>query len=221
MTTTGKGYKGFGMEGAVASWYAKNTAKDTRRFVTAAETLVANCPKGAPVLEIAPGPGYLAIELARRGFRVTGLDISRSFVEIATANARAAGVQAEFRLGNASEAPFADASFEAVVTMAAFKNFSDPVGALNEMHRVLRPGGQAWIYDLRREAGVDEVDGEVRGIRLGAWNAAITRLTFRWILLPRAYSRMDMERMARESQFGGCEIRPAGIGFEARLRKRA
>lgn len=217
MTTTSKGCKGISMEGPIATWYAKNTAKSTHRFESTAARISKACRAGSEILEVAPGPGYLAIELARMGFRVTGLDISRSFVEIAAANARAAGVDAQFRLGNASEMPFADSSFDAAVTMAAFKNFSDPVGALNEMYRVLRPGGQAWVYDLRREASLEEVDREVRGMHLSGINAAVTRLTFRWMLLPRAYSLAEIERMSRESRFGGCEVRCDGIGFEARL----
>jgi 2-polyprenyl-3-methyl-5-hydroxy-6-metoxy-1,4-benzoquinol methylase len=48
--------------------------------------------KGSAVLEVAPGPGYLSIELARRGFIVTGIDISPDFVEISKRNARETGV---------------------------------------------------------------------------------------------------------------------------------
>src|ERR1700731_2616203 len=82
-------------------------------------------------LEVAPGPGFFAIELAKLGdFKITGLDVSRTLVEIATQNARNAGVKIDFRLGNAAAMPFAAASFDMTYCAAAFKNFSEPVKAL-------------------------------------------------------------------------------------------
>ena len=92
-------------------------------------------------LEVAPGPGYLAVEMARTGrVLVTGLDVSRTFVQIAEQNAREAGVSVDFRQGDAAAMPFADDSFDLVVCQAAFKNFTLPQTAIAEMHRVLRPG---------------------------------------------------------------------------------
>src|SRR5262245_33821234 len=141
-----KPYKGIGMEGMLATWYAKNTAKSIDDFRALAKRIAAQLSPGNAVLEIAPGPGYLAIELARLGsYEVTGVDISHSFVRIATANAARAGAQVTFRHGDAAGLPFAADAFDFIVCRAAFKNFSDPVGALREMHRVLRPGGRTLI----------------------------------------------------------------------------
>lgn len=143
MVTTAKPYKGLAMEGIIATWYANNTKGDIRGYQTCAQSVVDRLAPGSRVLEVAPGPGYLAIEIAKRGnYRVVGLDISHSFVRIASENARREGVAIEFRHGNASQMPFADDSFDFVVCRAAFKNFSDPVGALDEIHRVLKPGGR-------------------------------------------------------------------------------
>jgi len=65
------------------------------------------------VLEVAPGPGFFAIELAKLGdFKITGLDLSRTFVEIAMENAGNAGAKIDFRLGNSSAMPFASESFD-------------------------------------------------------------------------------------------------------------
>ena len=157
-----KGYKGFSMEGPIARWYARITAKDLAEFRRLAGTLAGRLGAGGAVLEVAPGPGYLAIELAKLGpCRVTGLDISRSFVRIAGENARRAGVSVEFRHGNAAAMPFDPDSFDFLVCRAAFKNFSEPVKALDEMHRVLRPGGEALIIDLRSDVRRDEIDAHV------------------------------------------------------------
>lgn len=220
MTMTPKGYKGLAMEGPIATWYAKNTARDRRRFVKVAQLVAHRVAPESRVLEVAPGPGFCAIEIAESGHdRVTGLDISASFVRIARANAQEAGVAVDFRHGNASQMPFPDASFDFVVCTAAFKNFSDPVGALNEIYRVLTPAGQASIFDLRKDASRDEIATEVRDMRLSAINALLTHWTFRFVLLKRAYTRAALETMVAASRFGACEITTDGIAFELRLAK--
>src|SRR5262249_43431781 len=98
--------------------------------------------------------------------------------------------------------PFDDASFEFIVCVAAFKNFSDPVGAIDDMHRVLRPGGQASIFDLRKDASQEDIETEVRRMHVSALNALLTRWTFRFVLLKRAYTRGQLERMVAQSRFG-------------------
>ena len=217
--TTAKAYRGVGMEGAIASWYARNTGRDLSRFKKTAQLLAERARPGSEVLEVAPGPGYLAIELAKRGYTVSALDISKSFVKIARENAVQAGVRVDVRHGNAAAMPFDDASFDVVVCVAAFKNFTDPIGALNEMHRVLRPGGQASIFDLRKDATGEEIAAEVRRMQLSSWNARLTRWTFQFVLLKRAYTRDQLERMASQSRFSRWDVASDGIGFELRLTK--
>src|SRR5439155_17810767 len=102
-----KGYKGIGMEGPVARWYAKNTAKALCEFQQCAHEIARHLPDGSRVLEVAPGPGYLAIELAKLGrYQISGLDISRSFVEIAREKARAAAVEVDFQQGDVAHVPY-------------------------------------------------------------------------------------------------------------------
>ena len=217
--TRQKAYKGVPMEGVIATWYAKNTSRDLHRFKEAARTVVERVPPGGRVLEIAPGPGYLAIEIAKAGRQVDALDISQSFVRMTRENANKVGVVVDVRHGNASEMPYAEALFDFVVCMAAFKNFSDPIGALNEIYRVLKPGGQASIYDLRKDTSLEDIDREVRLMQLSLWNTLLTRSIFRYGLLKAAYTREQLERMASESSFGGCEISTRGIGLELELTK--
>src|SRR5262249_61918754 len=105
------------MEGMTARWYARQrgTPSQIAVFREQAAQLTAGLPDGADVLEVAPGPGYLAIEMARRGhFRVIGLDISRTMVEIARENAAAAGVAVDFSRGDATAMQFADGSFDLI-----------------------------------------------------------------------------------------------------------
>jgi ubiquinone/menaquinone biosynthesis C-methylase UbiE len=217
-----KGYKGIGMEGRIADWYARNTARDMPDFAALAQRVTAALPTGSDILEVAPGPGYLAIEIARRGpYQVVGLDISHTFVEIAARNAREANVEIDFRQGNASAMPFPESTFDLILCRAAFKNFSQPVTALNEMHRVLKPGGQAFIVDLRKDASMDDINAYIKQSDLGWANAVIYKVTFRYLLLPRAYSRQQFLDMASKSAFAGARIAASGIGFEVTLQKGA
>ena len=217
MTT--KAYKGLPMEGVIARWYARNTGRYMARFTEAARLVAGRVRPGGAVLEVAPGPGYLSIEIAKRGYVVTALDISKSFVRIARENAAREGVDVDVRLGNAAAMPFAIASFDFVVCMAAFKNFSDPIAAINEMHRVLKPGGEALIIDLRKDASLRDIADEVRNMELSAWNALVTRFIFRHGLLRAAYTADQLADMATKSAFSGGEVTPRGIGFELRLTK--
>ena len=220
MAVTHKPYKGLPMEGIIATWYAKNTANDVRGTRKLASSLADRLKPGARVLEVAPGPGYLAIEIAKMGdYRVTGLDISHSFVRISAENARKAGVSVDFRHGDAAHMPFPDESFDFVVCRAAFKNFSDPVGALNEIHRVLMAGGQASIIDLRKDASLADIDVEVAGMHMSALNAKLTKWTFRSMLLKNAYTREAIDAMVSQSRFARGEVLQDGIGFELRLAK--
>lgn len=215
-----KGYKGLGMEGRVAKWYAQNTREEMDEFKALAMRMSANLPAGASVLEVAPGPGYLSIELTKMGkYRIIGLDISKTFVELAQKNARKEGLDVDFRQGNASHMPFADDSFDLIVCRAAFKNFSEPVAALQEMRRVLRPGGKALVIDLRRDAPKEAIDEYVDKMNIGAVNAVVTKLTFRLMLLKRAYMRDEFERFIAKSGFEKSDIQETPIGFEITLLK--
>ena len=219
MKTT-KAYKGFPMEGMVANWYAKITLKDLQRHKLMAEELVRKIPAGSDVLEIAPGPGYFCIELARLGhYQIAGLDISNSFVEMARKNAIEAGFKIDFQQGNASDMPFEDESFDFTFCQAAFKNFSEPVKAIAEMYRVLKPGGTAVIVDLRRDASPADIDREIKGMGVGRINEMMVRWTFNQMLLKSAYSVADMKSMIAQTAFGKGRIDVNGVGFHAWLKK--
>ena len=221
MEVAKKPYRGVSMEGGIATWYAKNTKKDYREFERLASELAKDLAPGSRVLEIAPGPGYLSVELAKRGqFKITGLDISETFVRLASQLARREGVSARFVHGSASDIPFEDGLFDLIVCRAAFKNFSEPLKALNEMHRVLKPGGRAVIIDLRKDSSWEEVVSYVDGLHLNAIDTWITKWTFKLMLLKRAYTEGAMKALIDESDFKGGEIRITELGMEVKLVRR-
>jgi ubiquinone/menaquinone biosynthesis C-methylase UbiE len=219
-SATQKAYIGMGMEGSIARWYEKTTRRDMEEFRKLAGRLSGLLPAGGCVLEVAPGPGFLSVELARTGkFRVTGLDISKTFVELARKNAAAAGVSATFREGNAAQMPFPDGTFDLLVCRAAFKNFSEPVKALEEMRRVLRPGGRGLIIDLRRDVSMKDIQRYIDGLGVGFFSRLMTSFTFRFMLLKRAYTIPAFEKLLTRVGFAKTEIHANNIGMEIWMEK--
>jgi ubiquinone/menaquinone biosynthesis C-methylase UbiE len=213
-------FKGWGMEGAAAKWYAALTKKSLADFKALARHTAEQILPQSSVLEVAPGPGYFAIELAKLGdYQITGLDISKTFVEIARANAEKANVRIDFRRGNASGMPFDNDKFDFLLCRAAFKNFSEPKRALEEMHRVLRPGGQALIIDLRRDASKESINQAINDMNLSTINGIITKLTFRFMLLKRAYTKGEFEELISQTKFRNVEIQENLIGLDILLSK--
>lgn len=96
------------------------------------------------VLDVACGTGDMVVELLKHGCTVTGIDLSDEMLAIA----RQKATSAIFQLGNAEALPFPDASFDAVACAFGVRNFVHLEQGLNEMLRVLKPGGQLVILEL-------------------------------------------------------------------------
>jgi ubiquinone/menaquinone biosynthesis C-methylase UbiE len=208
------------MEGMVARWYAANTGRSLADFTQLARRVAPLIPSAASVLEVAPGPGYFCVELARLGpYRIVGLDISHTFVEIGRRNAAAAGVRVDFQQGNAASMPFASEAFDFLVCRAAFKNFAQPVRALEEMRRVLKPGGQGLIIDLRRDASTQDINRYVDAMGLSAANKVLTKLTFHLMLRRSAYTKQHFQEMLAAVGFSRVAIREEDIGLEVLMTK--
>jgi ubiquinone/menaquinone biosynthesis C-methylase UbiE len=217
---TSKPYIGMGMEGFFARWYAKSTWHDLPDFRREADKIAKQLRPDADFLEVAPGPGYFSIELAKLGsFHITGLDISHTCVQIARENAREQAVSIDFRQGNASAMPFESSMFDFIFCRAAFKNFSQPIEAINEMHRVLRPGGRALIFDLRKDVSHEDIDAYFKNSGRSLFDSFLTKLAFSTFLVKRAYMREDFQKMAATSRFGQCRISIVSIGLEVCFEK--
>src|SRR6476661_4587016 len=106
---------------------------------------------GSEVLEVGSGSGGPAVYIAaERGCRLTGVDINEHGVRNAGALARARGVDHRVRFEAVDAGrplPFADASFDAVISNDAMCHIADRPAALRDWHRVLRPGGRALFTD--------------------------------------------------------------------------
>jgi demethylmenaquinone methyltransferase / 2-methoxy-6-polyprenyl-1,4-benzoquinol methylase len=99
---------------------------------------------GSTALDVATGTGDLAIELARRGAEVTGMDFAPAMLELA--RAKAPGLT--FEEGDALELHHPDGSFDAVTVGFGARNFSDLDRGLCEMTRVAKPGGRVVVLEI-------------------------------------------------------------------------
>lgn len=96
---------------------------------------------GARVLDAGCGTGVVAITAARRGARVTGLDLTPELLERALENARVAGLEIEWHQGDVEQLPFEDRTFDFVLSQFGHMFAPRPEVAVAEMLRVLKPGG--------------------------------------------------------------------------------
>jgi ubiquinone/menaquinone biosynthesis C-methylase UbiE len=106
-------------------------------------------------LEVGPGPGYLGLEWLKhtRDTTLRGLDISEDMIAIAERNAREYGLteRVKYVKGDASKMPFESEYFDAVFSNGSLHEWAKPEEILNEIGRVLKPGGLYCISDLRRD----------------------------------------------------------------------
>ena len=119
----------------------------------------------------------------------------------------------------ATEAADWSNSFDFLLCRAAFKNFADPVGALQEMSRVLRPGGRGLIIDLKRDASPDEVSRQVDGMGLSTMKRILTKLAFKTMLIKSAYTKQEFQQMLAQAQFSKTCIEESGTGLEISMTK--
>ena len=124
------------------TWAAK--ADDPGRFGAA----LGDARRGR-LLDVACGPGVVTAELAPDASAVVAFDATEPMLDKARARCAKAGLSnVAFRAGDAENLPFDDAEFDGAVTRLAIHHFAHPQRALDQMFRVLRPGGTAVIVDV-------------------------------------------------------------------------
>lgn len=214
-------FKDIGIEGRNARWYDNNTRRHRLgEMKEYAKEVAKQVHDGSSVLEVAPGPGYLAIELAKLGnYKIIGLDISKEFVEIARRNAKESGVEVEFRQGSVADIPFPDNTFDFIICTAAFKNFKDPFAALSQIYRVLRLEGTALIIDMNRKASNQQIEMYTKNLGANAIDRFFMRFIFKYFLKNSAYTKDEFVNLISKTAFKEYEIKAEGIGFYIYLRK--
>ncbi len=213
--------KDISIEGVAARWYDRNTRKHRLTEMKGyAREVAKHIQDGCSVLEVAPGPGYLGIELAKLGkYRIIGLDISNDFVEIARRNAKEESVDVQFQQGSVADIPFPDNTFDFVICTAAFKNFKEPLKALSEMYRVLTSEGTALIIDMNRNVSNQQIEDYTKNIGAKGINKLIMIFMFKYFLRNGAYTKDEFVNLASKTKFKEHNIKEEGIGFYIYLRK--
>lgn len=185
---------------------------------TIAETITLK--DGATLVDIGCGPGFLATLIAKRfpAARVIGIDLSEKMLEIAAK--RAGDVpNLEFKVMNAAALAFPDNSLDMVISTASFHHWRDRVKVLNEIHRCLRPGAQAWIYDGYGDVSDADIDSGFK--RRFKWLPP--RWLVRLILRTHGFTLAEYQTRVRDivasSAFGSCTLDPSGILMRITLQK--
>ena len=146
-------------------------------------------PRGQAA-DLGCGPGYLVIDLLKQApdLHVTGIDLSDEMLVEAEEHAQrhGAGEHASFRKGDVQQIPFPDDSLDLVVSTLSLHHWLDPVAVLDEVSRVLRPGGSFLIFDLRRDVSAP--------IWLGMW--FVTRF-----VVPSALRRVNEPLGSRDAAY--------------------
>ena len=123
-------------------YYKRRMAEECAAF------LLPRLRPDAVVLDIGSGPGTITAGLARRAGRIIGLDASAEMVNTARRRVNRRGItNVTFEVGSAYNLPWSDDSFDVVYAHQVLQHLSDPVRALREARRVLRPGGLVAVRD--------------------------------------------------------------------------
>jgi ubiquinone/menaquinone biosynthesis C-methylase UbiE len=101
------------------------------------------------LLDIGTGPGFMLIEIAkgRSDLCLVGIDLSKKLIEAAIKEANKQGCHIIFEIGDANHLKFQDNAFDFVISSGELNSLKDSSAAIKEWLRVLRPGGEIWIYD--------------------------------------------------------------------------
>ncbi len=174
-----------------------------------AKDILNYCTQGR-LLDVGTGPGRLLVKLHQQSpeMRLVGIDSSPSMVAKARENMAKAGLSdaIEIKEGNASQIPFAGDNFDIVVSQWSVHHWKHPTEALNEVYRVLKPGGYALMYDLVSDTPVEVLDE--MGRKFGRWKM---RLLWLHGFEEPFYDRENYAVIAHPTLFKGGQTRFVGI----------
>jgi len=108
--------------------------------------------KGKKVLDVGSGNGYVLSKYATEGAEVFGIDITEAGIELCRKRFEYLGLNGDFRVADAQEIPFSDDTFDCVCSMGVLHHVPDTQKALDEIYRVLKPGGRLIVMFYHRHS---------------------------------------------------------------------
>ncbi len=172
-------------------------------------------------LDIGTGPGVIPIMLAAGvpGLRLTGVDLSQPMLQKAREAAEEAGVadRLDFRVGDAKSLPFSEQSFDLVLCNSLLHHLPDALALLNEISRLVRPGGAILLRDLRRPS---RLEFPLHALWFGRHYSGVMSQLYR-DSLQAAYTRAELECLLHRSQLAGARVFRTGrthIGIQREAR---
>jgi SAM-dependent methyltransferase len=142
-----------------ATWMAGDYDRFSRFMESSAVEFVdrVGIPPGASLLDVACGSGQLALVAARRGARVTGVDIAANSIRAARDRAQAEGLPIQLDEGDAEALPYASASFDVVASLFGAMFAPRPDLVAQELIRVCRPGGTIAMANWTRSGFIGQM----------------------------------------------------------------
>ncbi|MBE0582953.1 MAG: class I SAM-dependent methyltransferase, partial [Desulfofustis sp.] len=107
---------------------------------------------GSRLIEVGCGMGMDLAQLALAGFEVTGVDLAKTHVALAKAYFQGKGLAGDIRHGNAERLDFEDETFDCAYSFGVLHHSPNPQIGINEIHRVLKPGGRSSIMLYHRNS---------------------------------------------------------------------
>ena len=146
---------------------------------------------GERILDVGCGPGFYCVELAEEvgpAGSVVGIDSSAAMLELAARRCAEHGT-VELHEADAVSLPIADASVDGAVCVQVLEYVDEPDAALAEIHRALRPGGRAVVWDVDwATVSLHANDPDLTGRVLGAWDGHLVHPSLPRTLGPRLRS---------------------------------
>lgn len=195
-------------------------AEHARESVLALIIACAEVAKTHRVLDVACGPGLLTAALARAAESVVGCDVTPAMLERAERDRRGAGLDnLRYEHGDARRLPYAEQTFDRVLTRFSFHHFENPAEVLTELVRVCRPGGLVTVIDVAPDADKLVAYDEVETLRDPSHTHACPLPRLERLFADAGLSAHKVERfelaMSLENQLAASFPRP---GDDARIR---
>ena len=185
-------------KGPMDGWIARNYDRGVQAafrdiLPTLLSDMIGRLEGAQRVLDAGCGPGQFTILMAEEEpgvGEVWGVDLAPTMIELAKQHAAEspAAERLHFQVADVAQLPFPDGHFDAVVSSGSIKHWPDEVAGLRELHRVLRPGGRAFVAEMNRVAPPEAV--AVQRKRLRHW--------FFRLIYPRVFTHALSPEEARD-----------------------